>query len=150
MAMQRRLLCILLVGGLLIGCSRSQEQPPGTGAKECGQAYYEALIQQDWPKAYALLDPQSQKRCSSSRFSRFAQSYRGGLGFEPEAVHVRACDEHGAEATAHIVLIGRTGAKGHRYKDAVTLHRGDEGWRVVLPSNFAQGKKRSRNVLPGS
>ena len=132
----------LLVGGLLTGCSRSPDQPPGTGARECAQAYYEALIQQDWPKAYAALDPQSQRRCASAQFSRLAQSYRSGLGFEPDAVQVWACDERGVEATAHVVLTGRTATKGHRYKDAVILHRGDDGWRVVLPSNFGQGKKR--------
>jgi hypothetical protein len=142
MAMQRSSPLVLLVGGLLIGCSHSPEQPPGTGAKECAQGYYEALIRQDWPRAFACLDPESRKRSSSSQFSRLAQSYRSGLGFEPDAVHVRACEERGTQATAHVVLTGGGGTKGHRYKDAVTLRRDDDGWHVVLPPGFGQAKKR--------
>jgi hypothetical protein len=132
----------LLAGGLLIGCSQSQEQPSETGARESAQAYYEALIQQDWPMAYAALDSQSQKRCSAQQFRRLAQSYRHGLGFDPDAVQVWACDERGAEATAHVVLTGRAGAKGHRFKDAALCTRGDGGWRVVLSLNFGQSKRR--------
>ncbi len=142
MSVPGRWLLGLLVGSLLTGCSRSPERPPGTGAKECAQGYYEALVQQDWPKAYAALDPQSQKRCTSQQFSRLAQSYRSGLGFEPDAVKIWAWDERGAEATAHVVLTGRAATKGHRYKDAVTLHRGGDGWRGVLPPSFGQAKKR--------
>ena len=142
MAMQRRLLCVLLAGTLLTGCNDSPEQAPGTGAKECAQGYYEALIRQDWPKAFACLDPVSKKRSSSSQFSRLAQSYRSGLGFEPDAIHVRACEERGTQATAHVVLTGQAGTKSHRYKDAVTLRRDDSGWRVVLPANFGQARKR--------
>jgi hypothetical protein len=142
MTAQRRSLWVLLIGGLLIGCNRSPEQWPGTGARESTRAYYEAVIQQDWQKAYATLDPQSQQRFSSQQFSRLAQSYRSGLGFEPDAIHVRACEERGTDATAHVVLTGQAGTKSHRYKDAVTLRRGDSGWRVVLPANFGQARKR--------
>jgi hypothetical protein len=142
MTVERCWLWGLLLGGVLTGCSGSPEQPPGTGAKECVQAYYQALVQQDWSKSYAALDPQTQKRCSSQQFTRLAQSYRTGLGFEPEAIHVLSCDERETEATAHVVLTGRAATKGHRYKDAVTLHKGDDGWRVVLPSHFGQGSRR--------
>src|SRR5262245_41583968 len=142
MAVQRRSLWVLLIAGFLIGCNRSPEQPPGTGARESTQAYYEAVIHQDWPKAYAALDPQSKQRFSSQQFSRLAQSYRTGLGFEPDVVYIRACEERGTDATAHVVLTGRAGTKSHRYKDAVTLRRGDSGWRVVLPANFGQARKR--------
>ena len=142
MSLQRHSLPILLAGSLLIGCSRSLEQPTGTGAKECAQAYYDTLIKQDWPRAYAILDPESRERCASHRFSRLALSYPSGLGFEPDTVHIRACDERGTEATAHVILTGRAGVNAHRYKDAITLHRGEDGWRVVLPSNFGKAKKR--------
>jgi hypothetical protein len=104
--------------------------------------YYDALIQQDWPKAYAALDPASQRRCSSQQFGQLARSYRSSLGFEPNAVHVRACDERGTEATAHVVLTGRAATKDGRYMDAVTLRRGDDGWHVVLPPNFGRANKR--------
>jgi hypothetical protein len=142
MAMQRRLLCVLLAGTLLTGCNDSPEQAPGTGAKECAQAYYEALTLHDWSKAYATLDPESRDRCGQQRFNGLAERYLNGLGFELDAVHVRACEERGTKATAHVVLTGRAGADKHRYKDAITLHLGDDGWRVVLPSNFGQGKTR--------
>jgi hypothetical protein len=142
MRVQWRWFCILLVGVSLIGCARAPDETPGTGAKECVQGYYEAIIQQDWPKAYAALDPQSQKGCGSQQFSRLAQSYRAALGFEPGAVHIRACEERGTEATAHVVLTGRAATQERRYKDAITLRRSDEGWRVILPQNFGRARKR--------
>jgi hypothetical protein len=46
-----------------------------------------------------------------------------------------------AEATAHVALTGRSGPHYRRYKDTVTLRRSD-GWRVVLPRNFGQARKR--------
>jgi hypothetical protein len=130
-----------LFAGILLGCSQLPEESSATGAKECVLGYYEALIQKDWTRAYASLDPQSQKRCSSQQFSRLAQSYRSNLGFDPQAVHVRACEEQGREATAHVVLTGRAAAHNRRYKDTITLRRSDD-WRVVLPSSFGQAKKR--------
>lgn len=132
----------LLLGSILIGCGRSPKEPPGTGARECVQGYYEALIQQDWMKAYAALDPQSQDRCSPRQFTELAQTYHNSLGFEPESVHVRACEERDGEATAHVVLTGRTATEGHRYKDGVVLRRSADGWRIVLPPNFGQAKKQ--------
>ncbi len=142
MAVQRRWLWGPLVVGVLIGCSRSPEARPGTGAKECAQAYYAALIQKDWPKAYAALDPQDRRRYDFQDFSRLAQSYRSSLGFDPKAMHVRACEERSTEATAHVVLTGRTTTKERRYKDAVTLRRADDGWRVILPHYFGRANKR--------
>ena len=138
----RRWIVGLLAGGLLVGCSRAPEQLPGSGAKECVQVYYEAILQEDWPKAYAALDPQSRGRCSQQQFSQLARNYRASLGFEPEEIHVRACEERGKEATAHVVLTGRTATQDRRYKDSVTLHRGDDAWRVILPPNFGGAKKR--------
>jgi hypothetical protein len=131
----------MLVGVALIGCDQPPEERPDTGAKECVQAYYEALLRKDWPRAYAVLDPRSQKRCSSQQFIRLAQSYGSHVGFDPEAVQVWACEERGADATAHVVLTGRSGTHYRRYKDAVTLRWTDD-WRIVLPSNFGQARKR--------
>jgi hypothetical protein len=139
---QRRWIWTLLVAVSLIGCGAVPEEPPGTGAKECVQGYFEALIQQDWPKAYAALDPQSQGRCNQQQFSQLARNYRSSLGFEPKTILLRACEERGTQATAHVVLTGRTTTQERRYKDAVTLRRGDTGWHVVLPSNFGRAKKK--------
>jgi hypothetical protein len=137
----RRALWRLLYSGLalalvLVGCSRSVQQPAGTGARDRCQAYYEALIRRDWATAYAALDSHEQQRCNAQQFSRLAETYRANLGFEPDMVRIQACDEQGNEATAHVVLSGRTGAKAQRYKDAVALRRGDNGWHVVLSANF--------------
>jgi hypothetical protein len=130
-----------LFAGILLGCGQLREESPATGAKECVLGYYEALIQKDWTRAYASLDLQSQKRCSSQQFSRLAQSYTTSLGFDPETVQVRACEERGTEATAHVVLTGRTATHNRRYKDAITLRRSGD-WRVVLPPTFGRAKKR--------
>jgi hypothetical protein len=132
----------LLTVGILAGCNRSSDTTQGTGAKERAQAYFEALIYRDWPQAYSVLDATSQKRCSVESFCRLAESYCIGLGFEPEMVQIRACEERGQDATAHVVLTGRNATKDYRYKDAVALRRGDDGWRVVLSSTFGQTKKR--------
>ena len=139
--MPRRWASGLLAGVILIGCSQPPEEPADTGAKDCIQQYYEALIRKDWPRAYASLDPQSQKRGTPQQFSQLAQSYHSHLGFDPEAVQVWACEERGTEATAHVVLTGRTPSRHRRYKDAITLRRSDD-WRVVLPRNFGQARKR--------
>lgn len=141
MRVQRHGVWGLLVGGVLVGCGPATEEPAQTGAKECLQGYYEALIRKDWPRAYGFLDARSQRRCGLQPFIGLAQRYHSQLGFEPEAVQVRACEERGAEATGHVVLTGRAGNHPRRYKDAVTLRR-SEGWRVVLPANFGQTRKR--------
>jgi hypothetical protein len=139
MARQCRWAWALLLGGILLGCGRVPEEPPGTGAKECAQTFFEALIHRDLPKAYAALDPQSQTRCSSQQFSVLAQRYHTNLGFAPQEVQVWACEERGTEAIAHVVLTGRTTIHHRRYKDAVTLRRTDH-WRVVMPSNFGHAR----------
>lgn len=90
--------CGLFLLGSLVGCSRTPERPPGTGAKEAVQVYYEALLHKDWPKAYSTLHANSRSRLSADQFSRLAENYRNSLGFEPEAVHIRAWDERSAEA----------------------------------------------------
>jgi hypothetical protein len=96
----------------------------------------------DWPKAYSALHPNSRSRLSADQFARLAEKYRNSLGFEPEAVHIRAWDEQGAEATVHIVLTGQATAKGHRYKDAIRLQRGGEVWGIILPQNFGRATGR--------
>jgi hypothetical protein len=131
----------LLFGLVLIGCGPLPQEPVETGASACVRSFYEALLRKDWPKAYAALDAPSQKRYSAQQFPQLAQSYRTNLGFEPEAVQVQACEERGPEATAHVVLTGHSATHYRRYKDAITLRRGAD-WRVVLPSNFGQTRKR--------
>lgn len=71
------------------------------------------------------------------RFAALARAYRLGLGFDPAAVHISSCDEHGDIAIAHVTLTG-AGSHRHRYKDAVTLRREPEGWRVELATTFGR------------
>ena len=121
---------------LTIGC-RVDEPPqsPDTGSRLVVRAFYTGIIQRDWVSAYDTLHADSRKTCSVEAFTKNAQTYRQKLGFEPNAVHVRSCDEHGDEATAHIVLTG-PGSKRHQYKDAIVLRRLEGKWWIVLPAAF--------------
>jgi hypothetical protein len=130
--------CCALLAVLAGGCGSPPPAPPDTGARAAVQAYFEALTRQDWDGAYRALDADSRSRCDLARFTQRARAYRRNLGFEPVAVHVRACEEHGAEATAHVVLTGSSASRARQYRDAVTLRCGPSGWGVVLPSRFGQ------------
>lgn len=133
----------LLLAGLLVGCERASPPPAATGAREVAQNFFDAMIHQDWPRAYATLHAESQVRFSPEQFSRLAQNYRRGLGLEPDKVHVGACEEHGLEAVAHVSLTGRAVSKHRRFKDAVLLRWTGTDWRVVLSNNFGRTKKAS-------
>jgi hypothetical protein len=124
----------------LLGCSRTTA-PGGSGAEQAVLRYYEAIIRQDWPAAYAALHPDSRKRWSSEQFTQSAQHYRRNLGFEPDGVRIRACEEHATEAVAHVVLTGRTDSGRKYHKDAVTLRPSGSDWGVVLSSHFGQRRK---------
>jgi hypothetical protein len=127
----------LLAG--VCGCSPTPaESPAGTGASEALKSYYEGLIRQDWQQAYRVLDPDNQKRWALQEFTRLAQAYRSSLGFEPEELHLQSCEEKGSEAIAHVILTGHNAVKEIRYKDAVVLRHGADGWRVVLPATFGR------------
>ena len=124
----------------LAGCgSTSDIRPAGTGAREAATRYYEALLRKEWPGAYATLAAESKGKVSLEQFAKLAQEYRRGLGFEPDAVHIHACDENGGEAVAHVTLSGK-GSHRHRYKDAVTLRRDGAEWAIVLPANFGRSR----------
>lgn len=138
-----RLWCLavgLLAAGAA-GCGQG-EAATGTGAREAAQRYYEALRQHDWSTAHAALHPDSRARCNSAQFARLAARYRNDLGFEPEAVRVRFCDEQPTRAVAHVVYTGRARDRRRSYKDAVVLRPGATGWGVVLPRDFGQARPR--------
>jgi hypothetical protein len=104
--------------------------------------YYEAVLRQDWGRAYTTLHAESRARCSAEQFTRLAQSYRRDLGFEPEEVHVRSCEEHGTEAVAHVMITGRSEGKQRHYRDAVTLRQSGSQWGIVLTSGFGRSPSR--------
>lgn len=138
MLVSRRRWTGIILLSVLGGCSRTPAPPPGTGAREAVQDFYEGLMRQDWQQAYTTLHPESKKRLTRENFTRLAQTYRHKLGFDPEQLRVQSCEEKGAEAIAHVVLIGRAASKQRRYKDAVVLRQSAEGWRVVLPGTFGR------------
>jgi hypothetical protein len=134
-----RLWALLALLAGLSGCSSTPAEPPAeTGASEALKSYYDGLIYQDWQQAYLVLHPDNQKRWALQEFTRLAQAYRSSLGFEPEELHLQSCEEKGSEAIAHVVLTGHNASKELRYKDAVVLRRGADGWRVVLPVTFGR------------
>ena len=121
---------------LMVGCRA--EEPlylPDTGSRLVVRAFYSGIIERDWANAHGALHVDSRKVFPIETFAKNAERYRQKLGFEPNAVHVRSCDEHGEEATAHIVLTG-SGNKLHQYKDAILLRRLDGKWWIVLPAAF--------------
>jgi hypothetical protein len=128
----------LLAAGALAGCAGEPERPAGTGAAAAARGYYEALLRQDWFAAYTSLAPESKARVTAEQFTDLARNYRRRLGFEPQGVTVRACEEHGAEAIAHLTLTGQAGTRQRFHKDAVSLRRGADGWGVVLPPRFGR------------
>jgi hypothetical protein len=133
---------VILVGSFLFGCGPVSEDHKGTGAKHCAQNYFQAIVDQDWSKAYAALNESSQRRWNAKQFAELARKYRRDIGFEPDQVFIRACEEQGSEATAHVVLTGPSTAKDGRSKDALVLRRSETGWRVVLPTTFGTSEKK--------
>src|SRR5579883_3513646 len=85
------------------GCGR-EAAPAVSEARLAVRSYYVAVVRGDWPAAYALLAPEVQTRLGADDFAALGKTYRAGFGFEPAAVEVRSCDEHGEEATALVVV----------------------------------------------
>ena len=102
--------------------------------------YYNALIHCDWVGAYALLHPDVRARLRPEEYCRRADVYRRGIGFEPDTVHVQACEEQGDEAIAHLVLTAGTVSQQQRHKDATALRRVEGSWRVLVPVKFGLGR----------
>jgi hypothetical protein len=134
---------LLLVA--LTGCRGGPAIPERatTGAAATAERYFAALIASDWPTAYAALDTKSRAECSAASFTERARSFHKQLGFEPTAVHLRACDEHGDSAIAHVSIKGSQGASTRIHKDAVGLRHSPAGWSVVLPVDF--GKRYTKS-----
>ena len=63
----RSSILLLFLMPLTAGCGHEPE-PPDTGARATVQAFYQALLRQDWPAAYALVHPDSKIRCSEQQF----------------------------------------------------------------------------------
>jgi hypothetical protein len=131
--------CLLCLVPGLSGCGNSPAARPGqTGAAEAAGRYLHALAQHDWVAAYDALDSSSQSARSQDQFIHFVEGYFRQMGFEPQAVHLRACQERGEEAIAHIQFRGAVDSSPRFFKDALELRRGPTGWAVVLRSDFGK------------
>src|SRR6516164_9919929 len=131
------LLCLAVLAAVL-GCGKSAAPPADTGSAGAAREYGEAVCRRDWPRAYALLHPDSRRRYSAEQFARLAATYRQGIGFEPEKVHLRAHEEHGDEAIIHLNFTGLAGGKRKFYKESLQLRRDGTQWLVVLPLPFGR------------
>jgi len=128
---------------LVAGCGPAPAPVVDTGAKEIVHLYYEALFHQHWQQAFSAVHPDSRSRFTQEQFNISAKIYYRNLGFEPNRLHVQSCEEHGSEATAHVVLSGRGKTRHVKHKDAVFLRKHATGWGIILPANFG---KRSRHA----
>jgi hypothetical protein len=134
-----RILLILILCGSSLGC-RKTVAPTGTGARDVVKKYFEALAEQDWDAAYALVHAATQKQMDRATFERSARVYRQNLGFTPGKVFIRSCDEQGEKAIAQVILSDANGSMKNRFHEGVVLERGESGWGVVLRANFGQGR----------
>ena len=133
-----RAVALLLVLATVAGCRPAPSATPHTGAEEAVRDYYDAIRRRDWARAYELLHPDARGRWTADGFVRLAEKYRRRLGFEPEEVYVRSCEEQGEEAKAHVVLKGQKGGKQVFFKEAAELRRSGSGWGVVPPQQFGR------------
>jgi hypothetical protein len=128
----------VLVAVGVAGCGRTLPPPAGTGARESVRDYCDGLVRQDWPQAYAALHPDSRRGITPEQFARLGQAFRHNLDFELTEFKVQTCEERGAEAIAHVVLIGGKAAHLRRYKEGIVLRHSGGTWRVILPENFGR------------
>jgi hypothetical protein len=135
--------CALVMAVSLTGCAHHAELPVTTGARDKVQDFYEALLQADSGRAYAVLDPASRAKCGAQQFDRLAAAYRQALQFSPEKVQVRSCEEVGDTAVAHVVFSGPVADGQKFYKDAITLHWSETGWGIILPPEFGRASSNS-------
>jgi hypothetical protein len=126
----------LTILAVIVGCGPAQPTALHTGAEEAARDYYDAIRGSDWNRAYELLYPQSRARWNATGFARAAEEYRRGLGFDPEAVRIRSCEQQGEEAKVHLVFEGHVGGKQKFFKEATELRRSEAGWGIVLPARF--------------
>ena len=71
-----------------------------------------------------------------SGFARRGQAFYRDLGFQPDELIIRTCDERDSECVARVVLVGREAGQTRRRNDGVGLRRTEAGWRVLLAPNF--------------
>jgi hypothetical protein len=129
---------------LFLGCGPSVPPPPArgdTGAEAKAREFFEALLREDWTKAYEQLGPQSKASVSQETFTRLARQHRSHIGFTPLEVHVSA-SETGDFASAVANFKGLVGTTMRSSRDGTGLKQTDSGWVVVLRENFGRLAKK--------
>jgi hypothetical protein len=121
---------------LLVGCSVPAPAPEDTGARKAVTDFFEPLITQDWQRGFAVLVPDKKKNQTLEQFKAQALAYRKRIGFDPELVHIRSCEEHNTDATAHLSLIGHVLGQRRMFRESVRLQRRGSDWFVVPPNHF--------------
>jgi hypothetical protein len=122
-----------------VGCGgKTEPTTPDTGARTAAEAFYSALIANDPPRAYELLDPDSKRRVPAERFAALARAYVKNVGFPAEKVFIRTSEEQGDTATVRVTLQGHSAGHSRRYNDGITLRRTGDRWGIVLPQNFGR------------
>lgn len=129
-------LVILLLA--LAGCGQGPAPAPGTGAKEVVEQFCDALCRREWKQAHDCLHPADRKRYPLPQFSRVADSFRKKLGFDPERVVVRSCEEQETRAVAHVTFSGNSTLGRQQYRDGMTLVRAEGSWRILLLQHFGR------------
>ncbi|MFL5342070.1 MAG: hypothetical protein ACJ8F7_18145 [Gemmataceae bacterium] len=128
-----------LIAVLAAGCAKPGASAPSE-AGAVAQAYFDAIVRQDWPAAYSHLHADAKSRWQSDAFRSAAEHFRRHLGAQPESVHLSSCEEHGDEAVAHLLIVGHANGKPHTLREAVALRRSTSGWGVVPPPRFGVGR----------
>lgn len=136
----RALVAVALAVLATAGCGRNAA-PTVAESRTTARAFYEAVVREDWPAAFAMVDAEAQARLGADGFAELGRRHCAGFGFSPVAVEVRSCDETGDQATAQVIVTGKSEAKRRRHRDVVALHKGPAGWRVVLKEGFGQGRR---------
>jgi hypothetical protein len=125
---------LAIAAACLGGCGHRAAE---TGAKQAAQQYLEAFCQQDWTRAYAALDPASRAQDSADQYTQWVTDYRRRLGFDVDSAVVVWCRETGDLGAVGAALSGHDGTRKLTKEVALSLHRHEGRWWVVLPAAAA-------------
>ena len=122
----------------LSGCSRTEEKPPGTGAREVAIEFFEGLSRGDWETSYDFLSHQAQKAQSLASFTSSAKNYTTNVGFPIAKIFVRSCEEQNDTAIAHLTLADESNSRKFSFKESVVLQKSENKWAITLPEKFGR------------
>jgi hypothetical protein len=124
---------------IAIGLAGCQQAPPvalNTGSNEAVTEFFEAIVRKDWPRGLAALASDKNNHMTVEQFGRQGEAYRKYVGFEPEELHIRSCEEQGSQAIAHVVLVGHFNGRRKQFRESVALRLKDGKWGVLKPKHF--------------